>query len=353
MKTRKVFSTLSAAVFVAAFVLFAADVTNAQGRYANRYSKRDVSGIINRMETSSNRFRVDFDRAMDRSNLNGTPQEDRFNNIVRDFENSVDRLRRQFDRNDSWWESRNEVQNMLQDARPVNTMMTTLPFRRNIENQWNALRNNVNTVADTYDLPGLNGGGWNGGGGDGGWNGGGGQGNVPSWATGTFYGRNPETGGTITLNVQRNGSVTISFDGNAPVYASMNRTTLTNGQYVSRVTRLNNGIRTTDVRNGSYIDYYTTPVGGGNGGGGQGNVPNWATGTFYGRNPETGGTITLYVQRNGSVTINFGGNGSTVYASMNGTTLTNGQYVSRVTRLNNGIRTTDVNNGSYIDYYRR
>jgi hypothetical protein len=349
MNTRKVISTIAAAFFTAAFVFLSAEASNAQGRYVNRYSKRDVSNIITRMETSSDEFRRDFARAMNNSNLNGTPQEDRFNNIVLDFENSVDRLRREFDRNNTWWNTRNDVQNMIRDASPVNSMMNTLPFRRNIERQWNTLRSNINTVADTYDLPGLNGGGWQGGGG--GWNGGGGgAGNVPSWAVGTFYGRNPETGGSITLYVQRNGNVTISLDGGEPVYASMNRTTLTNGPYVSRVSRLNNGIRTTDVNNGNYIDYYKTPVGGGGGGGGE--VPNWATGTFYGRNPETGGTIALSIRRNGEVTISLDG-GAPVYASMNGTTLTNGPYVSRVTRLNNGIRTTDVNNGNYIDYYRR
>lgn len=329
-----------------AFVLVAAEVSNAQLRYANRYSKRDVGNIIARMESRSNEFRRDFDRALDNSNLNGTQAEDRFNNIVRDFENSVDQLRYEFDRSNSWWESRYDVQDMIRDARPVNTMINDLPFRRNIERQWNNLRNEINKVADTFDLPGLNGGGWNGGSG-GGWDGGTGAGNVPSWATGTFYGRNPETGGTITLNIQRNGSVTISTDGGASVYASMNRTTLTNAQYVSRVTRINNGIRTTDVNNGNYIDYYSTP---GGIGGGSGNVPSWATGTFYGRNPQTGGTVTLSVQKNGSVTISSDG-GAPVYASMNNTTLTNGQYISRVTRINNGIRTTDVNNGNYIDYY--
>ena len=77
---------LTATLFLGGFSLMVSVPTFAQGRYANRYSKRDVSGIISRMETSSNAFRRDFDRAMDNSNLNGTAQEDRFNNIVADFE---------------------------------------------------------------------------------------------------------------------------------------------------------------------------------------------------------------------------------------------------------------------------
>jgi hypothetical protein len=159
----------------------------------------------------------------------------------------------------------------------------------------------------------------------------------------------------ITMSIQRDGDVSISFDGGVPTYASMNRTTLYNGPYTARVTRINNGIRTTDVANGSYIDYFRTPVGGGGyypPAGGGSNIPNWAVGTFQARNPETGGTIVMTVMANGSVAISFDG-GMPIYASMNGSTLTNGQYVSRVTQIRNGIRTTDVNNGSYIDYFRR
>jgi len=262
------------------------------------------------------------------------------------------------------------VQTAIQRAQPVNDMMNSIAFRRNLERQWTSMRNDINTLAETFDLPGLNGGGWTGGnggynGGNGGYNGGnyggnnGGNygGDVPSWAQGTFYGRNPETGGVITLNIHSNGRVGILFDGTNEVYGSMRGTTLTNGQYISRVSKINNGIRTTDVNNRISIDYLRTrPSGYGNwnqpgGSGGQGNVPNWAVGTFYGRNPETGGVITLNISSNGSVNISFDGN-TPGYASMNGTTLTNGQYVSRVSQISNGIRTTDVNNRSYIDYFR-
>ncbi|MGQ0541120.1 MAG: hypothetical protein ACT4O9_04615 [Blastocatellia bacterium] len=316
-------------------------------RNQNRYTKANVNGIISRLENSSNTFRRDFDRAMDRSSLNGTPAEDRFNGYVRDYENQLDRLRRDFDRNDAWWQVRNQVQDVIREANPVNTMMNTIAFRRNLERQWNAMRNDVNTLADTYDLPGLNGGGWDGGGG-----GGGGAGNVPNWAVGTFYARNPENAGTITMTVNRNGSVTLLYDGGSLTYATMNRTTLRNGPYTSRVSRLSNGIRTTDNRSGQSINYYTSPNwDGGGGGGGGGNVPSWALGTFFARNPESSGTITMTIERNGTVTLLYDG-GSPTYATLNGTLLTNGPYQSRISRLNNGVRTRSTSNNQVIDYYR-
>ena len=151
-------------------------------RYQNRYSKAQVSQIISRLEKSADKFRGDFDRAMDNSNLNGTSTEDRYNQYVKDLDSALESLRSDFDRRDSWWESRNNVQNAIQRAQPVNDMMNTISFRRNIERQWSAIRNDLNAIADTFDLPGLNGGGWMGG--SGGWTGGnnggawGGSGNV-------------------------------------------------------------------------------------------------------------------------------------------------------------------------------
>ncbi len=339
MNIRKILSAIFSVICVATLMFVAANSANAQGRYSARYSRSDVSNIVSRLEQSSDAFRRNFDRSMDNSNINGTQAEDRFNNIVRDFENSVDRLRREFDRNDSWWESRNNVEGMVRDSRPVNTMMTTLPFRRNIENQWNQLRNNINTLADTYDLPGLNGGGWNGGSGGGG-------GNAPNWAVGTFYGRNPQTGGTITLTISRNGSVTADFDGSQS-YGTLNRNTLNMSGEIARVTQINNGLRTRG-NDGQVIDYYRNNSGGGSGGGG-GNVPSWAIGTFYGRNPQTGGTITLMIDGSGRVTADF--QGSQSYGTLNGSNLNMSGDTARVTRLNNGLRTRGTD-GATIDYFR-
>jgi hypothetical protein len=139
MTIDKQISLFYSAVCIAVLALVSASSAIAQGRYAARYSKSDVGGIITRLEQSSNTFSRDFNRAMDSSSLNGTPAENRFTSNVRDLENSLDQLRRDFDRTDSWWESRSNVQNVLREAQPVNTMMTTINFRRQLESQWNAM----------------------------------------------------------------------------------------------------------------------------------------------------------------------------------------------------------------------
>lgn len=359
---------LVSAIALSVCVVALAASAIAQGRYANVYSRGDVDNFIQDLENSSDVFSRDFKSA------GGTNSGER--RTVDRFENAVDRLRQRFESSDGWWESRNHVQGIMTEARQVNGIMNNARYARQLERQWRDLRRDINKLADTYELPGLGGqgGGYNGGDYGGGYGGRGG-GNVPSWAAGTFYGRDRQTGSVVTLTIVRNGSVTVSVDGNQPSYASLNGTTLTNGPYVSRVTRRNNGIRTTDVNDsGNYIDYSRNanggggwnPGGGNTGGwnpggntggwnpdGGQGNIPTWAVGTFYGSDPATGSQVHLTINRDGSVSISVDGAQPT-FASMNGSTLSNGPYVSRVTRINNGIRTIDVNNSSrYIDYYRR
>ena len=178
---------------------------------------------------------------------------------------------------------------------------------------------------------------------------GGGGGNVPSWAVGTFYGRSPQDGSEIVFSVSNNGSVVVRFDNGSTNYATIRGDRLDNNGVFSRITKINNGIRTTRLDNGETIDYYADRNYGNNRGG---NVPNWAVGTFYARNPQTGGTITLTINTDGNVVIDFDG-GDVTYATVNGDRLINNGIESRITKTGNGIRTTRVDNGERIDYRRR
>jgi len=197
MFSKRLFSIVLtlAAIVVSVFTVSSSAI--AQGRYATVYSKSQVSEIIRSAEDSSDRFRTDFRNQMNQNYGLSNSQKNQYNNNVAQCEEALDRLRDHFNKNNSWWESRSQVQDVVSASQNVNTMMNVLPFRRNLESQWNQLRNGINKLADTYDLPGLNGGGWNGGGSPGpGYPGGGGVGGnwpgwstsrPPSWAVGKFY----------------------------------------------------------------------------------------------------------------------------------------------------------------------
>ena len=331
MKMKNLKLLLVAVLFGAAVLLTLPANNLAQGRYSNVYSKRDVSGIISNLEKTSNSFRKDFDRELDKSPLNGTSEEDRINTIVKDYENALNRLRRDFDSQNTWWQSRNEVQSVMSSAQNVNSLMNNLQFARKLEKQWRNMRRDLNKLADTFDLASL----------DGSVSG---NGSVPNWAIGTFAGRNPQTGGSIVLTVTGNGYVTADIDGSLSTGTIRGEQLTINGA-TARIYKINNGIRTTRNDNGESIEYFASGFGSGNNGG---NVPSWAIGTFTGRNPQNNGNIILTINRNGSVTADI--QGAISNGTINGETLNINGANARIYKINNGIRTTRTDNGESIDY---
>ena len=121
-------------------------------RHWRKYNKREVEQIIKNVESSADRFRKDFDRWLDHSHFDGKEREDKFNSKVKKFEQSTDRLRHEFDVRDSWWETRNEVQRVLNEGDSVSRMMRGHEFGRDVEDQWRRLRSDINKLASTYQL---------------------------------------------------------------------------------------------------------------------------------------------------------------------------------------------------------
>jgi len=121
-------------------------------RHWRKYNKRQVEEIIKSVEDSTDRFRKDFDRWLDHSRFDGKEREDKFNSKVKRFEDSTDRLRHEFDRTDSWWQTRNDVQKMLNEGDGISRMMRSHQFARDVEDQWRRLRSDINKLASTYNL---------------------------------------------------------------------------------------------------------------------------------------------------------------------------------------------------------
>ncbi len=359
MKNLKPINIIFAALALAIVAAMAPQSISAQGRYSTTYSKNQVKGYIDRLENSSNTFRKDFDRYMDRSALNGTDTEDRYNQYVKDYESAVDRLQREYNSRNNWWDNRSDVEYMLDKAQPVNAMIIQLPFARNIERQWQAMRNDINKVADTFDLPGLNGGGWNGGGwnggNNGGWNGSGDMSTPPNWAQGTFtwQGSDPRS-----MTIDRSGRVTLVALGRTTYGTYYRNVVRINGDNLN-VSRISNGIRLYNPVGRGTSDWIAGYNGGWNGGNNGGNnggwngggqmssPPSWARGSFswIGSDPRT-----MSIDKNGRVTLTSFGR--TVYGtfyrnviSINGDSLT-------ISRNGNGIRLYNPNGGGTSDWRR-
>ena len=131
-------------------------LSNYQGRYRGRaYTKADVDRIIKRVEERSDEFKKMFDNSLDNSRLDGTRTEDRLNERVKDFEKELDELRGDFDRKDSWRETRSNVEEVMREAEGVNTVMRTRRLNNRVEASWVVLRGELNKLAGIYNLPRL------------------------------------------------------------------------------------------------------------------------------------------------------------------------------------------------------
>jgi hypothetical protein len=129
---------------------------NAQGRHRGKfYSKADVDRIIRRVEERSDAFRKAVDNHLDRSRLDDTRAEDNINRQVKQLEEALDELRSEFDRRDSWQETRSNVQKVMRQSDEINALMRRRRFGPAIENEWRLLRADLNRLAGIYNLPQL------------------------------------------------------------------------------------------------------------------------------------------------------------------------------------------------------
>lgn len=318
-------------IFVFVLCVAGAITVSAQGRYANVYSRTDVDNFIRNLETSSDVFAREFKSA------GGTTSSER--KKVDRFEGAVDRLRSRFNNLHNWWQGRTSVQEMMTQAREVNVMMRNEQYARRLERQWRDLRRDINKLADTYELPELQGGG-----GGGGYPGPGGGGTrPPDWAVGTWYW---VEGPDRSFSIDKAGTVQENAGRFGQGYWERGGIML-NGD-LSTVTRTSNGIRTYNTRTGETSNYTRGGDGPGGGGGNTSRPPRWALGTWvFVQDPRR----VLTIEDSGRVVADIVGRISYGTYS-NGMIRLNGDN-STVERTNNGIRTFNQTTSEYSDYVRR
>jgi len=127
------------------------------GNYGNNLNKAQVDRLINNLETRVDRFVVQFNDSLDNSKLNNTRREDSLNRRARNLEAATDELRREFDRRDLWIENKNEVRKCLNIASDIDVAMRNRRLGAATENNWKAVRNELNALAKVYGLPAIGG----------------------------------------------------------------------------------------------------------------------------------------------------------------------------------------------------
>ena len=149
----RIFVTLTA---LCAIVALCAVSGAAQRRYRPRpYTKGQVDQLIRRVENRADNFVRVFDNALDHSRLDGRRREDRLNERARELEQATNELRREFDRRESYADTRPEVGRCLNVAGSIDDAVRRRRLDRNAEQQWRLLRAELNALADVYGLARL------------------------------------------------------------------------------------------------------------------------------------------------------------------------------------------------------
>jgi hypothetical protein len=178
-------------VLTTALILALAGISmtaQAQRPYRN---DRAVRQILTRLDNRTNQFRTSMDAALDRSRIDGTRREDNINQFIMDFDNAVERLRNGVNNRT---ETTADVQEVLNIATRIDRFMQRNRLNASAQNDWLALRSDVNQLAAAYNIT------WD-------WNtqptygGGTGQGQGGYGQTGGY--RNNQLTGTFRLDTSR------------------------------------------------------------------------------------------------------------------------------------------------------
>jgi len=112
-----------------------------------RVSDTNVRTLLTRLETNTDNYRRQITLDLDRSALNNTRSEDSMVAYITDFENSVDRLKQNFDARRS---ATTDVDEVLNRAYYIDAFMRDYRFSTTTTSQWTAIRRDLDTLTNYY-----------------------------------------------------------------------------------------------------------------------------------------------------------------------------------------------------------
>ena len=143
MKNRSIISAL-------AFVVLSIAGVNAQAQpQSNWIADRQVSGLLQRLEKSSNRFHNSLNLALVNGGIDETRPQNDINTFEPAFASAIDLFTDRFTHRQA---TAADVQQILQKALPVNGFMSRNRLNLPVQNDWTAVRNDLNALANAYGV---------------------------------------------------------------------------------------------------------------------------------------------------------------------------------------------------------
>jgi len=128
---------------------------NRDNRDYGRYDGRDVRDSVHRLDRLAKDFERDMDRTLDRSRANGSDREDRINDQIHRFRDSVGNLKSRVGNGRDLDRSANEARRVLQEGQQLDRVVG----RFNNGSQWYQIQQELRFISNVYGF-GYNGGGY-------------------------------------------------------------------------------------------------------------------------------------------------------------------------------------------------
>ena len=137
-----------------AVITLAVTISFAQVRRGGAASVDETTRIINDCERRTNDFKKTLDRALGRENVRaGQAREDQLNRNAERLENQLDRVGDSWNKDHSLDKTREHVRAAIALANDINVSMRSWNMGGDAENQWAAVRGELNRLAQKFNLP--------------------------------------------------------------------------------------------------------------------------------------------------------------------------------------------------------
>jgi len=139
-----------AGVFDGPAHVYRAAVTAASAQNVpSRSNDRQVGQLLTRTKKSADRFRNNLDKALNRSPINGSREEDAINQSVEDFAEATNHLSDHFERRQV---VTNDVEEVLRRAVNIDAFMQRNQLAMPAENDWRTVRRDLDELARVYNV---------------------------------------------------------------------------------------------------------------------------------------------------------------------------------------------------------
>ena len=155
--------TLKFSIFAAAVLALSLPVAASaqwggypQNRYPDnrdnrgRYDDRGLRDSVQRLDRLSKDFERDMDRALDRSRVNGSRQEDRINDQVHQFRDAVGDLKSRVGNGRDLNRSADEAQRVLQEGQQLDRVARPRWYDNRLASEWSQIQQELRYIGDVY-----------------------------------------------------------------------------------------------------------------------------------------------------------------------------------------------------------